>query len=224
MTHHGCGESARHRSRPVQVRVPRSGGCLRVQVPEGPGPRDRGDDLAHEERARLDAGATGSTRSGCGRRSRSRPGAATWARSISTTSTTTSGRWRIKGRPGTTCRREHQADLRPAGDPRGGEEVPGRRGRAVRERGRLPQPARGVDEAGRGLPRHGLRAARTSGHRQGVLRDGHPARGQQVRGAQQRGVERRVVRLRSGGRARRRFRCRRTSGSTRRTWASSSGR
>ena len=62
--------------------------------------------------------------------------------------------------------------------------------------------ARGVNEAGRGLPGDGLHAARVSGHRQGILRDGHPARGQQVRGPQQLGMERGVICLRPRGRAR----------------------
>ena len=47
----------------------------------------------------------------------------------------------------------------PARDPRGGEEVPRRRRRAVRVRGRLPQAAGGPRAQGRDLPRHGLRAA-----------------------------------------------------------------
>jgi Fe-S cluster assembly protein SufB len=67
-------------------------------------------------------------------------------------------------------------------------------------------------------------SAGAPGDLRGVLRLGHPVRGQQVLRAEHRGVVGRVVRLRAAGRARARSRCRPTSGSTRRTWASSSGR
>ena len=83
--------------------------------------------------------------------------------------------------------------------PRGGEEVPRRRRRAVRVRGRLPQAPGGPREAGRDLPRHGLRPARARGARQAVLRDDHPAERQQVRGAE----------LARSGRAARSSTCRR---------------
>ena len=59
---------------------------------------------------------------------------------------------------------------------------------------------------------------------QAVLRDDHPAERQQVRGAQLGRVVGRLVHLRAAGRARSRCRCRRTSASTPRTWASSSAR
>ena len=67
-------------------------------------------------------------------------------------------------------------------------------------------------------------AARARGHLQGVLRHGDPGRRQQVRRAEHLGVVRRLVHLRAEGRATWRSRCRPTSGSTPRTWASSSGR
>ena len=70
----------------------------------------------------------------------------------------------------------HQEHLRQARDPRGRAQVPRRRRRPVRVRGRLPQAPGGPRDAGRALPRHGLGAARARGHRQGVLRHGHPAR------------------------------------------------
>ena len=54
--------------------------------------------------------------------------------------------------------------------------------------------------------------------------DGDPGRRQQVLGPEHRGVVRRLVHLRPQGRPRRRSRCRPTSASTPRTWASSSGR
>ena len=66
--------------------------------------------------------------------------------------------------------RRHQGHLGQARHPRGGEEVPRRRRRPVRVRGRLPQAPGGPREAGRDLPRHGLGAARARGHRQAVLR------------------------------------------------------
>ena len=67
-------------------------------------------------------------------------------------------------------------------------------------------------------------AARVPGHRQGVLRHGHPRRRQQVLGAQLGGLVGRHVHLRAQGHATSRSRCRPTSASTPRTWASSSGR
>ena len=51
----------------------------------------------------------------------------------------------------------HQGHLGQARDPGGREEVPRRRRRAVRVRGRLPQAPGEPREAGRDLPRHGLR-------------------------------------------------------------------
>ena len=91
----------------------------------------------------------------------------------------------------------------PARDPGGGEEVPRRRRRPVRVRGRLPQAPGGSGEEGRDLPRHGLRPARARGARQAVLRDDHPAERQQVRGAQLGRVVGRLVHLRPAGRAHR---------------------
>ena len=108
--------------------------------------------------------------------------------------------------------------------PRGGEEVPRRRRRPVRVRGRLPQAPGGPREEGRDLPRHGLGPARARGHRQAVHRDDHPAERQQVRRAQLRRLVGRLVHLRAARRAGSRCRSRPTSASTRRTWASSSAR
>ena len=118
----------------------------------------------------------------------------------------------------------HQADLGPARYSRGREEVPGRRRRPVRVRGRVPQAPGGALEEGRPLPGHGLGAARARGPRQAVLRHHHPAERQQVRRAQLGGVVGRLVHLRAARACRSRSRCRPTSASTRRTWASSSGR
>ena len=99
--------------------------------------------------------------------------------------------------------RGRQEHLRPARHPRGRAQVPLRRRRPVRVRGRLPPGARGPREAGRDLHRHGLGAARARGARPRVLRDDHPAERQQARRAQQLGVVGRLVRLRPAGRARR---------------------
>ncbi len=81
-----------------------------------------------------------------------------------------------------------------------------------------------LDAEGRDLPRHRHGAARARGSVQAVLRDDHPAERQQVRRAQLGRLVGRLVHLRAAGRARSRCRCRPTSGSTPRTWASSSGR
>ena len=94
----------------------------------------------------------------------------------------------------------HQEHMGPARHPRGGEELPGRRRRAVRVRGRLPQAEGGPRGPGRPLPRHGLRPARARGARQGVLRDDHPAERQQVCGAELGRLVGRLVHLRAAGR------------------------
>ncbi len=94
----------------------------------------------------------------------------------------------------------HQEHLGPARDPRGRAEVPRRRRRAVRERGRLPQAPGGSREEGRALPRHGLGPARARGARQAVLRQDDPAERQQVRRAELRGLVGRLLHLRAAGR------------------------
>ena len=94
----------------------------------------------------------------------------------------------------------HPGHLGQAGHPRGREEVPRRRRRPVRVRGRLPQPAGEADRAGRALPRHGLGAARARGARQAVLRHDHPVERQQVRGAEHRRLVGRLLHLRAAGR------------------------
>ena len=58
----------------------------------------------------------------------------------------------------------------------------------------------------------------------GVLRHGHPGRRQQVRRAEHGGLVGRLVRLRAARACTSRSRCRPTSASTPRTWASSSAR
>ena len=67
-------------------------------------------------------------------------------------------------------------------------------------------------------------AARAPGAVPGVLRHRDPVRGQQVLRAEHRRVVGRVVRLRAARACTWTSRCRPTSGSTPRTWASSSGR
>ena len=99
--------------------------------------------------------------------------------------------------------RGDEGDVREARHPRSRAQVPRRRHRAVRERGRVPQEPRGPRAARRHLLRHGHRAARAPRHRAEVPRHRDPARRQQVRRAQLRGLVRRFVHLRAAGHARR---------------------
>ena len=119
----------------------------------------------------------------------------------------------------------HQGHLGPAGHPGGGEEVPRRRRRPVRVRGRLPQAPRGSRPSRACSSWTWTRVcASTKRSCKSVLREDHPAERQQVRRPQLGGLVGRLVHLRAAGRARSSCRSRPTSGSTRRTWASSSGR
>ena len=93
--------------------------------------------------------------------------------------------------------RGHQEHLRPARHPRGGAQVPRRRRRPVRVRGRLPPGEREARGPGRDLHRHGHRPARARGPRARVLGDDHPAERQQAGRAQLGGVVGRLVRLRA---------------------------
>ena len=102
----------------------------------------------------------------------------------------------LLGRPA----RRHARDVGQAGHPRGREEVPGRRRRPVRVRGRLPQAPGGSRQAGRPVPRHGLRAARARGRRPPLLRHDHPVQRQQVRRAELGRLVGRLVHLRAQGR------------------------
>ncbi len=95
--------------------------------------------------------------------------------------------------------RGRQAHVRSPGDSGGRAEVPRRRRRPVRVRGRLPPSQRGAREAGRDLHGHGHRAARARRPRQGVPGDDHPAERQQARRAQLGGLVGRLVRLRPAG-------------------------
>ncbi len=92
--------------------------------------------------------------------------------------------------------RGHQEHLRPPGHPRGRAQVPVRRRRAVRVRGRLPPGEREARGPGRDLHRHGHRPSRARGPGPRVLGDDHPAQRQQARGAELRGLVGRLVRLR----------------------------
>ena len=94
----------------------------------------------------------------------------------------------------------HQEHVRPARHPRGRAEVPLRRQRPVRERGRLPLSARGPRQEGRHLLRHGHGPARARGDLQGALGHGDPARRQQARRAQLGGLVGRLVHLGAAGR------------------------
>ena len=92
--------------------------------------------------------------------------------------------------------RGHQEHLRPPRHPRGRAQVPLRRRRPVRVRGRLPPGQREARGAGRDLHRHGHRPPRARGPGPRVLGDDHPAERQQARGAQLGRLVGRLVRLR----------------------------
>ena len=92
--------------------------------------------------------------------------------------------------------RGHQEHLRPARHPRGGAQIPLRRRRPVRVRGRLPPGQREARGTGRDLHRHGHGAARARGPRARVLGDDHPAQRQQTGGAELGRLVGRLVRLR----------------------------
>ena len=104
---------------------------------------------------------------------------------------------------GTTCPPTSRTRSTSSGIPEAERKFLAGVGAQYESRGRLPQAPGGPREAGRDLPRHGLRPARAPGARQAVLRHGHPAERQQVRGAEQRGLVGRLVHLRAEGRARR---------------------
>ena len=96
--------------------------------------------------------------------------------------------------------RGHQEHLRPPRHPRGRAQVPLRRRRPVRVRGRLPPGEREARGAGRDLHRHGHRPPRARGPGPRVLGDDHPAQRQQARRAQLGRLVGRLVRLRPGRR------------------------
>ena len=132
-------------------------------------------------------------------RGRCPTGAPTSRASTSTTSSTTSSPPTPGRRVGGAARR-HQGDLREAGHPRGRAQVPRRRHRPVRVRGRLPpQPGRPRGQ-GRHLLRHGHRPPGAPGAGEALLRQDHPAERQQVRRPQLVGVVGRLVHLRAAGR------------------------
>ncbi len=118
----------------------------------------------------------------------------------------------------------HQEHVRPPGHPRGREEVPRGRRRAVRVRGHLPQPPEGPRGQGRHLPRHRPGAAastRTCSASTG-RRSSRPPTTRSPRSTRPCGRAARSSTCRRASRSS--CRCRPTSASTRRTWASSSGR
>ena len=96
--------------------------------------------------------------------------------------------------------RPDQGDVRAARDPRGGAQVPGRRRRAVRLRGRLPLGQGRADQDRRRVHGHRPGAQGIPGDLPQALRDGRPGRGQQVLGAQRGGLVGRLVRVRPQGR------------------------
>ena len=186
--------------------------------------RDRARHLRAQERAGVDArlppqGATSTSST-----ARCPSGAATCSGSTSTTSTTTSSRPRTRPSPGRTCRDDIKDTWDRLGIPEAERKFLAGVGAQYESRGRLPQAPRGPRGAGRALPRHGLGPARAPGDR--------------ARSTSGRSSRRTTTSSRRStppcGRAGRsstcrractsRCRCRPTSASTPRTWASSSAR
>ena len=146
----GRPEGHRHRLR-REVRLPRSRDRLRLQGAQGPAPGARRDHLRVQGGARVDARVPAQ-----GARALPRPpdpdlGRQPRPRSTSTTSTTSCAPPRRPERELGRGPRGHQEHLRPARHPRGRAQVPLRRRRPVRVRGRLPPGPRGPREAGRDL-------------------------------------------------------------------------
>ena len=102
---------------------------------------------------------------------------------------------RVGGRAG-----GYPEDLRPAGRPRGGAQVPRRRGRPVRIRDGLPLHPGGPRQEGRDLPGHRVGPAGAPRALPQVLRLPGSARGQQVRRPQHGVLVRRELHLRAQGR------------------------
>ena len=127
----------------VQVRLPRSREA-RLQDARGPRRGRRARDLGAQERAAVDARLPpqGATRSSAP--SRCRPGAANlsgidFENDLLLPEAGRAERALLGRRP-----RGHQEHVRAARHPRGRAQVPGRRRRAVRVRGHLPQPQEGA--------------------------------------------------------------------------------
>ena len=178
-----------------EVRLPRLRGGLRLQGPQGPLPRGRRVDLRVQGRARVDARVPpeglrplrAAPHPHLGRQPRPdrlerhpllRP--------------------RLREEQPRLVRgpRGHQEHLRPPRHPRGRAQVPLRRRRPVRVRGRLPPGEREARGAGRDLHRHGHRPSRARGPGPRVLGDDHPAQRQQAGGAQLGRLVGRLLRLR----------------------------
>ena len=120
--------------------------------------------------------------------------------------------------------RADEGDVREARHPRGRAPVPRRRHRPVRVRGRLPPQPRRAGQAGDPVLRHGHRPARVPRPGQAVLRhrSSRPATTSSPPSTRRCGPAARSSTSRRASSAR--CRCRPTSGSTRRTPASSSAR
>ena len=185
-----------------ELRLPRRRE-LPLQGPEGPDPRARREDLRVQGRAAVDArvppeGARPLPRAADAHVGQPVPGRGRLRQHPLLRARVRARRALMGRRP-----RGRQEHLRPARHPGGGAQVPRRRRRAVRVRGRLPPDQRGAREAGRDLHGHGHGAARARGHRPRVLRHDHPGQRQQARRAQLGRLVGRLVRLRAAGRARR---------------------
>ena len=143
-------EHRRSRQLRGEVRLPRRG-RIRFQVPQGPRPRDRRADLEDEGRAAVDA----DYRLKALEIFEKKP-MPTWGGDVAADrlpghlllrEADREGSQVLGGRAG-----RHEAHVRQARHSRGRAEVPLRRRRAVRLRGRLPQDQGEAREAGRDLP------------------------------------------------------------------------
>ena len=123
---------------------------LRLQAGEGPQPGRRRPDLVVEGRADVDAQAPPAQPAHLRAQADGRRGSrSTCPTSTSTTSTTTSSPTDRSGRRVGRPARADEGHLREARHPRGRAQVPRRRHRAVRVRGRVPPQPRGPRAAGR---------------------------------------------------------------------------
>ena len=176
---------------------------LRLQGPEGPDEGARRADLRVQERARVDARVPPE-----GARALPRRPQPTWGSPMLAEVDYDNIHYFVRASEKSSktwddVPEDIKNTFDKLGIPEAGAQVPLRRRRPVRVRGRLPPGPRGPREAGRRLHGHGLRPARARGPRARVLRVDHPVQRQQARRAQQRRVVGRLVRLRAAGRARR---------------------
>ncbi len=180
-----------------EVRLPRFRVGLRLQGAEGALARDRRIDLRLQERAavdaRLPAQGAGALLLAPDPEMGRQPRPDRLRRHPLLRARLGEEQPRLERGPG-----RHQKHLRPARHPRGGAQIPLRRRRPVRVRGRLPPGQREARGPGRDLHRHGHGAARARGPGARVLGDDHPRQRQQAGGAELRRLVGRLLRLRAG--------------------------